>query len=223
MSLARLIWKWPDGLVWKLTSGLTVGSRRKKFKMFLRAMSPSPSTSILDVGASGVASSERAENFLEEWYQHPESITAVGIEDLSAFKKRYPKVKTVETDGARLPFSDKQFDIVFSNAVIEHVGGAKRQEEFVAECLRVGKRVFITTPSRSFPIESHTMIPLAHWLPVDVRNIIYQTLGRKHEGMPGELTLLTGRSLKRLFPTESKVRILRQRLLFWTSVLIAIV
>lgn len=220
--ISQQLWKWPDGLVWKLTHRLTVGSRRKKFQIFLRQIRPTPTTSILDVGVSGAARAERAENFLEEWYEHPEMITAVGIDDLTAFKKRYPRVRIKQTDGATLPFADRSFDVVFSNAVIEHVGGRRRQQAFVAECLRVGKQVFLTTPSRSFPIESHTMIPFAHWLPTDLRNVIYYLFGRKNEGRPGALTLLTARSFRRLFPVESNVRIVRQRLLGLTSVLIAI-
>ena len=210
-------------MVWKATHGLTIGSRRKKFKRFMKTLSPSASTTILDVGASGAARTERAENFLEEWYPHPEQITAVGIDNLSTFKKRYPKVNVVEADGKKLPFHDKEFDIVFSNAVIEHVGNREAQRRFLEECLRVGKRVFITTPSRSFPVESHTLIPFLHWLPSDVRNISYKLLGRENEGKPGALTLLTGRSFRKLFPKDAKVKIIRQRLVGFTSVLIAIV
>ena len=220
-ALKKILWQWPDGFVWKLTHGLTVGSRRKKFRTFLKIMKPGASTTILDVGAAG--SNERAKNFLEDWYQFPEKITAVGVDDLSAFKKHHPTVTVVQADGRKLPFKDKQFDVVFSNAVIEHVGNRHDQQQFVNECLRVGKSVFLTTPSRSFPIESHTMIPFVHYLPTDVRNIIYQLLGRKHEGTPNKLTLLTGRSFKKLFPKNVHVRIVRQRMLGFTSVLIAVV
>ena len=184
-------------------------------------MRPTFATTILDVGVSGVAGAERGENFLEEWYPHPEKITAVGIDDLTAFQKRYPKVQVLQTDGQHLPFADKQFDIVFSNAVIEHVGYTRAQEAFVRECLRVGKHVFLTTPARGFPIESHTLIPFAHWMHPDARNLIYWALGRKNEGMPGKLALLTARAFRQLFPKDSGVKILRQRLFGWTSVLIA--
>lgn len=221
--LSQTLWQWPNGLVWKLTHRLTITSRKRKFRLFLRQMRPTFATTILDVGVSGAASGERAENFLEEWYEHPEKITAVGVDDLTAFHKRYPAVTVVQGDGKHLPFADKQFDVVFSNAVIEHVGYTKSQEAFVRECLRVGKRVFLTTPSRSFPIESHTMIPFLHWLPTDARNLFYQLLGRKHEGTPGKLTLLSARSLRRLFPKEARVKIVRQRLFGFTSVLIAMV
>ncbi|MEK7665776.1 MAG: methyltransferase domain-containing protein [Patescibacteria group bacterium] len=217
------IWKWPDGLIWKLTKAPTVRSRRRKFNLFLREMKPSAHTTVLDVGATSVASGQRGENFLEEWYANPEMITALVMGDVSAFHKHYPKMRVVTGDGLNMPFQDKEFDIVFSNAVIEHVGDRQAQKQFVAECLRVGKRVFITTPSRNFPLESHTMIPFAHWLPEALRNLVYRSLGRKNEGTHGYLTLLTARSLRALFPDDVSVKIVRQKIVGMTSVLIAIV
>ncbi len=187
----------------------------------MHVVQPTAMTTILDIGASGVASGERAENFLEEWYPYPEMITAVGIEDMKKFSERYPKVKAVQADARKLPFKDGEFDVVFSNAVIEHVGGRRDQEKFVSECLRVGKKVFLTTPARSFPIESHTMIPFVHWLPTFMRNRIYRSLGRKNEGKHNALTLLTSSAFKKLFPRPTRVKILRQRLFGLTSVLIA--
>ena len=64
-----------------------------------------------------------------------------------------------------MPFADGEFDIVFSNAVIEHVGGREQQRRFVEESLRVARRAFVTTPNRWFPVEVHTRLPLVHWLP----------------------------------------------------------
>jgi SAM-dependent methyltransferase len=68
-------------------------------------------------------------------------------------------------NGSQLPFADKSFDIVWSNAVIEHVGGRDSQLGFLREIKRVGRQAFITTPNRLFPIEIHTRLPFAHWLP----------------------------------------------------------
>ena len=76
-----------------------------------------------------------------------------------------PGSPTSQGDACALPFPDGAFDVVHSNAVIEHVGGRERQEAFVREALRVGRRVFLTTPNRWFPIEVHTRLPLVHWLP----------------------------------------------------------
>jgi SAM-dependent methyltransferase len=71
----------------------------------------------------------------------------------------------VVCDGLRLPFADKTFDLVLSNAVIEHVGGASEQTTFVAEHRRVGRSFIVTTPNRWFPIESHTRVIARHWSP----------------------------------------------------------
>jgi SAM-dependent methyltransferase len=69
-------------------------------------------------------------------------------------------------DGRHLPFVDDAFDVVLSNAVLEHVGGPEEAQKFVVESLRVAKALAIhATPNRWFPLETHTRIPLVHWLP----------------------------------------------------------
>jgi len=68
-------------------------------------------------------------------------------------------------DGTRLPFRDQSFDLVFSNSVIEHVGDAQAQARFAREIARVGKRYWVQTPNRYFPVEQHMWTPLVHWLP----------------------------------------------------------
>ncbi len=223
MHHIHTLWSWPNGLVWKWTRGITIRSRQKKFDLFMRFFSPTAKTRILDVGVSGEVQTGRAENFLEDWYKFPEMITAISPEDLSAFHKRFPKVVIKQTDGKNLPFANQEFDIVFSNAVIEHVGDRTAQEKFVAECLRVGKSVFLTTPAREFPIESHTMIPFVHWLPESIRNSMYNKLGRKNEAKLNALTLLTAGSFRNLFPKNVSVKIFKQRMFGFTSVLIAVV
>ena len=114
-----------------------------------------------DGGQSGCGT----HNFFEELYPWPERITALGLHDGAGFRGAYPEIAYVQGDACALPFPDQSFDVVFSNAVIEHVGDAERQRLFVAEALRVGRRVFLTTPNRWFPIEVHTRLPLVHWLP----------------------------------------------------------
>ena len=66
-------------------------------------------------------------------------------------------------DGRRLPFADESFDLVVSNAVVEHVGDEADQRAFIAEHHRVGRSFVVTTPNRWFPVESHRRVLLRHW------------------------------------------------------------
>jgi SAM-dependent methyltransferase len=74
-------------------------------------------------------------------------------------------VDWVAADGCALPFADGCFDVVFSNSVIEHLGTLDRQRRFAAEVARVGKRYYVQTPNRWFPVESHLWTPGVHYLP----------------------------------------------------------
>ena len=153
----------------RLVDAISLRSRRRKLRFFLEELQPTAETSVLDVGADELGFGEGdgcgTLNFFEELYPWPEQITALGLQDGDAFRARYPHVRYVQGDACALPFADGEFDIVFSNAVIEHVGDRERQRLFVAEALRVGRRVFITTPNRRFPVEVHTRLPFVHWLP----------------------------------------------------------
>jgi hypothetical protein len=118
----------------------------------------------LDVGANSTEYSE-SDNYLEKHYAIPAKITAVTIEDPVPLQTRYPQVRIVQGDGRKLPFADNEFDIFYSNAVIEHVGSAEDQKAFLKEAVRVAKMGFLTTPNKHFPIETHTRVPLLHMLP----------------------------------------------------------
>ncbi len=145
-----------------IAAAISEKSRAKKWAQFLALATPGPDDTIVDVGVN-VTEYSPSDNYLERHYPHPEHITAVAIEsDLSAFQSRYPSVTAVSADGTNLPFDDSEFDIAYSNAVIEHVGGYDRQLAFVAELYRVSRRGYLTMPNRHFPIEIHTRIPLLH-------------------------------------------------------------
>lgn len=68
-------------------------------------------------------------------------------------------------DALDMPFEEDYADFALANAIIEHVGGEKEQEKFVAEHCRVARNWAITTPNRWFPVESHTAVLFLHWLP----------------------------------------------------------
>jgi SAM-dependent methyltransferase len=153
-------------------------------------------------GGDGGESGCGTHNFFEELYPWPERITALGLHDGAGFRAAYPRIPYTRGDACALPFADGAFDIVFSNAVLEHVGGAERQRAMVAEALRVGGRVFLTTPNRRFPVEVHTRLPLVHWLPGSLAHAVYDLTGRS---WAKENHLLDARDLRALFPGPVRV------------------
>jgi hypothetical protein len=139
--------------------------RRKMYQSFLAASAAGPNSTLLDVGATSDRDYSHS-NYLEAWYPHKSSITAVGIDDASFLEVIYPGMRFVQADGRNLPFEDSSFDHVHSSAVLEHVGSFAEQARFLRELWRVTRQtLFVTTPNRAFPIEFHTVLPLVHWLP----------------------------------------------------------
>ena len=192
-----------------VVESISYRSRLRKFALFMETMRPTERTRILDVGADEVGFGADGEfatmNFFEEFYPWRDRITAVGLHDGRNFVERYPQVDYLRGDGCELPFGDGEFDAYFSNAVIEHVGGADRQRAFVSEALRVSRRVFITTPNRLFPIELHTRAPIVHWLPERLSNRIYEVIRKP---WAKEIRLLGPREFAGLFPADAGVRII---------------
>lgn len=151
----------------RVASGVSMRSRRRKLQLFLDLLEPGPETTVVDVGVTdapfGFGSTD---NFFEALYPWPERITGVGRTELERFSAAFPQVRAVRADGRDLPFRTAEFDVAFSNAVVEHVaGGRQGQRQFVHELCRVAGRVFVTTPNRRFPLEVHTLLPFVHWLP----------------------------------------------------------
>jgi hypothetical protein len=152
-------------------------NRQRKYEYFISIMKPDKCMHILDVGPTDIEYSP-FDNFLEKNYPFVLNITALGMRSLTKFQERYPDVKAVIYDGKRFPFRDGSFDIIWSNAVLEHVGSELKQIEFIKEIRRCGQKAFITTPNLLFPIEVHTRIPILHWLPKYHFDIILKLVGK---------------------------------------------
>lgn len=107
-------------------------------------------------------------------------------------------------------YADGEFDVVFSNSVIEHVGGLREQARMAQECMRVGKRFYIQTPNWAFPIEPHFLFPGFQYLPVALRARLHawrrwgwwDRAASYHDALAEveSIRLLTRRELRYLFP-----------------------
>ncbi|HLW71210.1 MAG TPA: class I SAM-dependent methyltransferase [Candidatus Binataceae bacterium] len=110
----------------------------------------------------------------------------------------------VEGDATQLhDYSDNSFDIVFSNSVIEHVGGEPNERKFAGEARRLAPSYYVQTPSVYFPLEAHTGIPFWWAMPRALRARMHRgwekTLPDWNEMIRGT-TVITRRKLQGYFP-----------------------
>ena len=172
--------------------------RRKMFNLFLDYSKPSQDDTILDVGTTSDTSYDHS-NYFIRWYEHQDKITGVGVDDLSGLSSVFPKVRFDMADGCSLPYDDNAFDHVHSSAVLEHVGGREKQTMFVRELCRVSRgSVFMTTPNRWFPIEFHTLLPLAHWLPPAQFRSLLKRMNMAFFADEANLNLMSAGDLRRV-------------------------
>lgn len=139
----------------RIASPLAARTRARRHERFWALTRLREGARVLDVGC-GALGLRGLEPELD--------ITGVDLVDRPDYPG--PFVRADATEG--LPFEDGEFDLVYSSSVIEHVPRARR-EAFAAEVKRVGKGWFVQTPGWSFPIEPHSLLPGAHWLPPSAR------------------------------------------------------
>lgn len=105
---------------------------------------------------------------------------------------------------------DRQYDVAFSNSVIEHVGNLREQKCLAQEIQRVAAEYVLQTPNRFFPLEPHFYVPFFPFIPLSIRTWMHRrfTLGwfpPEADELQAridcdEIRLLTRRELHLLFP-----------------------
>jgi hypothetical protein len=191
-------------------------NRARKYNLFIKELCPSNNDKILDVGFNEFEYRDTV-NYLERHYPWQENITALGIfDEYPNFRNKYPKVNVVSYDGKNFPFKDKEFNLCWSNAVLEHVGDFDRQVLFVKELKRVSEKGFFTTPNKYFPIEIHNRTPLLHIIFSKKRFDNYLIKRGKTEFTGDNLNLLTLKRLKKVLKVAgiNKYKIYRNKLFF---------
>jgi SAM-dependent methyltransferase len=168
-------------------------ARERRAGLFRRLMNPKPGERIVDVGCGELGLATHVTG---------NEITGVDLVERPGYAGANRSF--VRADARELPFADGEFDIAYSNSLIEHVGGPLERERVAAELRRVGRRYFVQTPNRWFPIEPHSLLPLVHLLP--------RRLGRRlwrfgvSDDPFDDTWLLAAGDLRRLFPEALIVR-----------------
>jgi hypothetical protein len=188
-------------------------------KLFLDLFQPTAAIRILDVGGHP-----------SDWENNKEVTSRITFVNVvyPHVPRPNPRFECIVGDGRKLDFPDQAFDIVFSNSVIEHVGSLEDQRKFASEVRRVGRKVFVQTPNRRFPIEPHFGACLIHLLPGPLARFLlchfsFRAWFRKGDNVDlrqvaNELRLLTFDNMRELFPD---CEIHREKLFGLTKSLIA--
>jgi SAM-dependent methyltransferase len=166
----------------RLAEPLAARARSRRHERFFALTRLPPDARVLDVGCGSVGL-RALEPALD--------ITGVDI----AERPDYPGPFLRADPAEGLPYADAQFDLVYCSSVIEHVP-RERRRAFAAELRRVARGWFVQTPAFSFPIEPHSLLPGAHWLPPRVRRA-YWRLGAS--GTWEEIELLRRAEIEALF------------------------
>jgi hypothetical protein len=171
--------------------------RHETCQIFLKALAPSETDTILDVGIS--ENDHISSNYLEKTWPHPRSIIAMGIEPYPSLKAAFPAITLLCGDARALPLADESVDFVYSHAVIEHLGSRENQARFLAEAFRVCRKgLMVTTPNRWHPIETHIGLPLLHYLPPALFRRLCAALGKRMYASEETLNLLDAGELLRM-------------------------
>ena len=213
MRLRRLV----DG-----TEANTLGARARarRFAFFMELMNPLPApVRVLDVGGTSAF-----------WALMAPLSQRIEVTILNLALSSNAGMNEIVGDARSIPeLSDNAFDVVFSNSVIEHVGGREDQEAMAREIRRVGQRHFIQTPNRWFPLEPHFLLPGFQFLPTVVRARLLQRFDLGHIGRERtyadakrtvrSIRLLGAGDMRRLFPDST---LHRERVLGLTKSLMAV-
>lgn len=196
--------------------------RKRRFEKFLRLLnSVERPVRILDVGGSELYWQSM------QFEQDDVSILLLNLTKRNVTSKNMSSIAGSATD--LNDFQNNEFDIVFSNSVIEHLFTWENQKKMADEVRRVGKRYYVQTPYRYFPVEPHWMFPLFQFLPKFLQVFITKNFSVGHQPKAGntidarkrveEIRLLTRKEMQQLFP---EALIVQEKVLGLTKSLIAI-
>jgi hypothetical protein len=104
-------------------------------------------------------------------------VTLVNLDDVK--DAHDPWMEFVRADACLGGFG--KYDLVFSNSVIEHLGGHARRQRFADVVQESAPSWWIQTPYRYFPVEPHWIFPGFQFLPFRARLAVCQHWNTLHE------------------------------------------
>jgi hypothetical protein len=141
---------------------LTHRIRQQRKEEFTRRFPNLADMSVLDLG--GTAVSWRVSGL------RARSVTVVNLDEAQASDE--PWMNVVRGDACTGGFG--KFDLVYSNSLMEHLGGHARRQQFAEVVQESAPSWWVQTPYRYFPIEPHWIFPGFQFLPFRARVMVSQ-------------------------------------------------
>lgn len=136
-------------------------ARRGRWDRLLTVFPDLDRMSVLDLGGTA-----------QHWLRAPVAPVSVHIVNIEPAPTDLPAWISVEQGDAcalSSPLLGQHFDLVYSNSVIEHVGGHLQRRAFAEQVQRASSQHWVQTPYRYFPVEPHWLAPMMQFLPLAPR------------------------------------------------------
>jgi hypothetical protein len=106
------------------------------------------------------------------WVRSPVRPKSVTVINLNAPGDGLPWVRPILGDACDADglVGDEEFDLVFSNSLIEHLGGHLKRASFADVVRSMAPNYAVQTPYRYFPVEPHWVFPGMQFLPLSFRS-----------------------------------------------------
>ncbi len=134
--------------------------RLRRWRLILQHLPDLSQMKVLDLGGS------------KHWWVRapvrPQHVTIVNLNPNE--EERTPWLTFITGDACHADrlVASQRFDLVFSNSLIEHVGGHKARCALAHVIRSLAPRYHVQTPYRYFPIEPHWLFPGMQFLPLPV-------------------------------------------------------
>jgi hypothetical protein len=160
------------------------GERRRirRWQWFTETFPDLPEMSVLDLGGR-----------VDTWERAPARAKHVHVVNLEPLPSELPTwAEADRADACALPgyIARRRYDLVFSNSVIEHVGGHERRLRFAEAARNLADAYWVQTPYRYFPVEPHWIAPGMQFLPVAARSRLAHRWPLGHTRSPDRVSAL---------------------------------
>jgi cyclopropane fatty-acyl-phospholipid synthase-like methyltransferase len=180
-----------------------VQRKRKRYEEIVHLLNLKPHEKILNIGSG--------KGYTFEAFNETNPITGMDIFPKEENVISQKNFKYIQRKNDPLPFKDKEFDVVVSIGVLEHI---QPEESFLKTCeeiQRVGKKFLVIVPSITTILEPHYGFPFFHLLPLKGQKFLQKNFNLKYieenqqESDYEYIRYLRKKEWKKLFPS-SKIK-----------------